>query len=187
MKISSTFAEIVEDSLYSITVLNDNENEFRKCFTRWRDPIYLREFFEKNINDLNDPYWNGINIDEAIVRTKNEANSFEEKILEVAENGKTNKNETLSSLFKPLSDSHLGEKYERNKAYGENKKTWIRLYALRLSVNFFIVCGGAIKLTRTMNNREHLTLELEKLKQLRNLLIEHDQNHIDDIGFYELK
>lgn len=47
----------------------------------------------------------------------------------------------------------------------------------------FIVTGGAIKLTETMNEREHLLNELDKLKRVKQFLIENgiiDNDSIDD-------
>lgn len=43
------------------------------------------------------------------------------------------------------------------------------------------ITGGAIKLTRTMQEREHTLKELRKMEQVRNLLIE--QGAIDADGF----
>lgn len=39
----------------------------------------------------------------------------------------------------------------------------LRIYALRMSANTFIITGGAIKMTRTMWEMEHLQKELRKL------------------------
>jgi hypothetical protein len=50
-------------------------------------------------------------------------------------------------------------------------------------VNLFVVTGGAIKLTRTMNEREHLNRELRKMEDVCRFLKE-DQK--DDFGFFEL-
>lgn len=45
------------------------------------------------------------------------------------------------------------------------------------------ITGGAIKLTRTMQEREHTLKELRKMEQVRNLLIE--QGAIDADGFVD--
>ena len=49
--------------------------------------------------------------------------------------------------------------------------SWLRVYAIRLEKNVFIVTCGAIKLTRTMQDRSHTQEELNKLNQCRQYLV----------------
>ena len=65
----------------------------------------------------------------------------------------------------------------------DGKKTWIRLYAIRIEANFFVVCGGAIKLRKTLNDRTYLLKELEKLKITRSYLMDEDN---DELELFEL-
>ena len=51
------------------------------------------------------------------------------------------------------------------------------MYAIKLSMGIYIITGGAIKLTKTMQEREHTLQELEKMEKVRNLLI---QEHVFD-------
>lgn len=52
-----------------------------------------------------------------------------------------------------------------------------------LGVNHFVVTGGAIKLTRTMNEREHLNEELKKLEVVCRFL---RGGQKDEFGLFEL-
>lgn len=61
--------------------------------------------------------------------------------------------------------------------------SWLRLYAIKLEPGHYIITGGAIKLTRTMQERVHTLRELTKMEQVRNLLIE--QGIVDLDGFEE--
>ena len=45
--------------------------------------------------------------------------------------------------------------------------SWLRVYAIRLEPNVYVVTGGAIKLTRTMQEREHTMEQLEKLNRCK--------------------
>ena len=36
-----------------------------------------------------------------------------------------------------------------------NRQSWLRLYAIKMNVGIYIITGGAIKHTRTMQEREH--------------------------------
>ena len=49
--------------------------------------------------------------------------------------------------------------------------------AIKLSMGIYIITGGAIKLTRTMQEREHSLQELEKMEKVRNFLI---REHVFD-------
>ncbi|WP_233555828.1 hypothetical protein [Bacteroides sp. AM10-21B] len=46
----------------------------------------------------------------------------------------------------------------------------MRIYAIRLEANVYIVTGGAIKLTHLMQDKEHTVLELEKLNKCKAFL-----------------
>lgn len=192
MKIVSTFA-VVEESLYSVlydtevgtvddndeAIPNEKLHEFSRLFDFWNDPLRLRAFFEENEEDLKDTYWDGITIDEAIIKTKTEAKELEAVLLEYAESGKTIRLKNLSMLFKPLSDGKYEKDFEKDKVKVEGKKKWIRLYAIRIEANFFIVCGGAIKLRKTLNDRTYLLKELEKMEITRDYLMDEDTDVLD--------
>lgn len=86
MKIVATFA-VIDESLYSVlfeteknavddsgAIIPDKHlHEFRRLFDFWNNPIQLREFFTVNEKDLNEDYWEGITIDEAIEKTRKES------------------------------------------------------------------------------------------------------------------
>lgn len=59
----------------------------------------------------------------------------------------------------------------------------LRIYAIKLSVGVYIVTGGAIKLTATMQEREHTLHELHKLEIVRRFLLE--EGIVDNDGFIE--
>ena len=190
--------EVVEGSLYSVlfkaesNAVDDKDtiipvgqlHEFKRLFDLWNDPIRLREFFEEHEKDLNENYWDGITIDEAIEKTRREAKKLEAILLEYAEAGKTEKFETLSTLFKPLSDGKFEKKFEKDKVKVDGKKAWLRLYAIRIDANLFVVCGGAIKLRETLNDRKYLLKELEKIEITRDYLKDDDSDALD---FYEIR
>ena len=55
--------------------------------------------------------------------------------------------------------------------------------AIKLEPGCYIITGGAIKLTRTMQEREHTLNELNKMEQVRNYLISNQA--IDADGFVD--
>ena len=55
------------------------------------------------------------------------------------------------------------------------------MYAIKLEPGCYVITGGAIKLTRTMQEREHTLKELQKMEQVRDLLM--DKGVVDADGF----
>lgn len=184
---------IVEDSLYAIRYegteddeFENNEfqddqskkDEFRRLFSNWTDPEYLDAFFTKNQTDLHKDFFDFISIEDAILLTIEEAGLLEQELIDIAENGKNGNHDTLQTLFKPLNNREESiypiPDYQKSKAYGNERKSWLRIYAIRIDKNVFVVTGGAIKLTANMNDRDHLTAELNKLDLVKRFLIEED-------------
>ena len=69
------------------------------------------------------------------------------------------------------------QKFVSLQHYRPHRRSWLRLYAIKLSMGIYIITGGAIKLTRTMQEREHTLQELEKMEKVRNFLI---REHVFD-------
>lgn len=80
----------------------------------------------------------------------------------------------LDELFRPLENTRMSEVIlGREKAKGRFNMhaSWLRLYAIRLESGRYIITCGAIKLTATMQEREHTLMELAKLNKVRDYLI----------------
>ena len=185
MKIHRTFA-VVEDSLYAVLFEHEQDHELERLFNLWNDAEYLEEFFQNNQSDLSDVFWGDFSLENAILKTRKDAQQLENKLIQIAHNGKTDRNETLSTFFRPLhKNTQSLENFEHSKAYGikaYGKPSWLRIYAIRLDINLFLVSGGAIKLTKKME-RPHLKLELEKL----NIAAEYCKQHFDlTLGYFEI-
>lgn len=191
MKNNRIFAleTILEDSLYAIKYNTEENNEFNRLFNDWSDIEFLEAFFEEHKNDLQRKFYNNISIEKAIENTIDEANKLEQKLMKIAKSGKTNNYHTLQTIFKPLNNNneYPFPEYQKSKVYGDKWKSWLRIYAIRLEPNVFVITGGAIKLTRTMNEREHLLNELQKLEQTKQYLIEQGViDNSDIINFLEI-
>lgn len=182
---------IVENSLYTILYKGFEEDEFIRLFDLWTDALYLENFFEENIDDLNNEFWDGISIEEAVLKTQKDALNLEDKLISLAEQEITNADEYeeyLSTFFQPISQSYDATKRPtKEKAYGQDFPSWLRIYALGVDTNLFVVTGGAIKLTKVMNDREHLKTELKKLDISKKFVIDYPTStEGEDIAFFEL-
>jgi hypothetical protein len=172
--------EIVKDNLYVVKWDTNHTDELIYLFGGkdqkteeeiigvWRDVEILRFFFNKYKHDLQSGFYGKIKTIEAIRRTTKEANELEKILLEYSNNEAGKK---LDDLFKPLDNSPVLFEYQETKAYGSENKSWLRLYAIRITSNKYVITGGAIKLTENMNTRPHLKAELIKLELTQKYLV----------------
>lgn len=176
---SMKFEELVKDKLWAIRGDNDNCHALEILFDHWNDVMWLNAFFVENQIDLMSYY--GVTIEEAIMQTIEDSDKLEFLLLELAEN------DNLDRLFRPLDNNETGTSLlQKDKARLKDRprhSSWLRIYAIRLSNGAYIITGGAIKLTRTMAEREHTQAELKKIEQVRNYLL--SEHIIDDESFID--
>lgn len=142
-------------------------DELTSLFEQWNDANYLFKFFRDNIDDLKS-YFKIERVSQAIQDTFEDSDALEELILTFPYT------EELDTLFKPLdvTDTKSME-LTRQKARNwerERHDSWLRIYAIRLEPNVYVVTGGAIKLTRAIQDKEHTMIELNKLNKCKEFL-----------------
>ena len=79
MKLVTIFAHN-KNRLLSIQFDDNQYDEFRKAFNQWQDVEYLEQFFEVNKTDLQRGFYGNITVEDAVFKTINESNEFEEYI-----------------------------------------------------------------------------------------------------------
>lgn len=180
-KESMVFNDITGDEkLWAVRFEGETNNEFIKLFYNWNDVMWLRTFFKENINDLS-AYFKITDINQAVKDTIEDSKKLRCIIMDISP-------ETdLSKLFRPLDNSQASdamlqkEKARLKRELGHS--SWLRLYAIKLTAGVYIITGGAIKLTATMQEREHTRKELVKIDKVRRYLLE--EGIIDDSGFID--
>lgn len=186
MEIVNIFA-IVKDKLLSVQFEPNDCDEFALAFRNWNDTEYLEAFFEDNKNDLQSGFYGTISIEEAIFSTIDEATVLETKIRKIAKIGKFKTKDSLQDLvFYPLHKNDPTYKLQETRAYGENENSWLRIFAIRISPECFVVSGSAIKLTVAMGDRDHTSIELDKLKITAAYLKENGLLEEDDFGYIDI-
>ena len=91
----------------------------------------------------------------------------------------------LDKLFRPLDNSRSSEMIlgkEKARLHTTPKHaSWLRIYAIKLEPGIYVITGGAIKLTRTMQEREHTLVELARMEKVRRFML--DNNIMDKDSF----
>lgn len=153
------------EGLFTVKYDDSQFDAWDELFENWFDIEFLLNFFESYSKILANDFWGNISIDDAVWQTREDAKKLEKQILS-CEDGTTN----LSHFFKPLDDAELQkDNLLKTKAYGIDTK-WLRIYAVKLSDETYIITGGAIKLFATMREQKETQLELEKLNNVFDFL-----------------
>ena len=159
---------------------NEEMNALDTIFTQWNDTDYLLDFFRKNFDDLVS-YFKITKLEDAIYDTMEDSDALECLILDIEPEA------NLDELFRPLENSRTSEMMlSKEKARLKNRPrhaSWLRIYAIKLNPGIYVITGGAIKLTRNMQEREHTLKELEKMEKIRQYLVANKV--VDDDSFMD--
>lgn len=166
MKIVCIFA----DRLFSFQYEGEVDNEYDRLLDLWNDKEYLYGFFKENIRNIP----SGKSIIEMVLEISNDAEFIDDTLKEMAENP----DKTLSYFFRPLHNQEYGLHVL---SLQKGRRNYLRLYAIKIDNDTFVITGGAIKLTRTMQESYHTLKELDKLKKAKDFL--RDNGVFDDDSF----
>ena len=163
MKIVAIFAQ----NLYACQYDNETSNEYTRLMDRWADAIYLRDYAqENNISDVRG----------FVNETRQDAGYIQHLMANITTN-----NRRLESFFKPLNNLETGI---RTLSLQKGRRYKLRIYAIKLDVNLFLITGGAIKLEFRMKDHPDTQREKGKLEDVKAYL---KNNYVfDSDSFYEL-
>ena len=176
-----TFDDITEDGrLWAVRYDGESDNVLYTLFDQWNDVMWLRSFFKENMNDLSS-YFKITDVNEAIYHTIEDSEKLQCLIMDITPDA------DLDAIFRPLENSRtkdilLGKEKARLRKEVKHA-SWLRIYALKLANGIYIITGGAIKLTATMQERSHTLAELMKMEKVRQFLL--DEQIIDDESFID--
>lgn len=155
---------IFDGRLYAFQYLGEADDELYRLLKLWQDMQYVREFLKHNQTDL--PY--GTDIELLALKIGNWGLDMYGIINDLA----TDESKTLDAFFSPLHNQEYRAGVKLSMQKGRTME--LRLYALKVDQNLFVITGGAIKLTKNMQDRPHTQLELDKLARGRAFLNEQD-------------
>ena len=148
-------SEIFPHHLYSFHYDGQEENEFRRLFSEWNDIDYLLSFFRQHISFLDKDIWSEFENEpeNAAKSVIIDANKLEPYIQELEENTKNGKKPDFDSFFQPFDGKYTYViELVPMKAYGMNKHTFLRLYAIKLDDNCYLIIYGGLKLGRSVQD-----------------------------------
>jgi hypothetical protein len=169
MKIINTFVPRLSSFKFHL------KDELERNFDLWTDEKYLYSFFEMNQSNL--AYFKVKTIKEAVLKTIKQTRIIQEKLYEYI----LDKNKNLDELFLNLDDNQY---YETVLSKQKSKQFWLRLYAIKVESNHYVITGGAIKLVHKMEQSELTRKEKQTIEKCRNYL--QDKGVYDADSFYEL-
>lgn len=164
-----TFDNITGDGrIWAVRYDGDTDNALYQLLDHWSDVIWLREFFKENASDLAG-FYHIDDIDQAVEDTLDDSEQIEDRLLDMSPE------ENLDEFFHPLENFRtveilLGKEKGRLKRVVRHS-SWLRIYAIKLESDCYIITDGAIKLTFRMEERPHAKAELVKLDRVRNFLL----------------
>lgn len=181
MKLVRIFVpENSEDGLWAIQLSDQPESEFDRFFKSINDAEWLYRFFDQNRSDLHSGFFGYTSVEDAVLKTLEETGEMEDTLFDYSELGFREGNTTLQNLFKPLNNFEYAiVSHQKSKA--RIGKGWLRLYAIRLAKNCYVVTGGAVKLTQDMK-RPHLQYELKKLELAKQFLRDNGIDFPEDLN-----
>jgi hypothetical protein len=159
--------------LYAFRYKGQKADEYRRLMKLWRDPVYVVDFLEQHAADLPGHK----SLEDLALQIGENADAIDSTIREKTKD----ENNNLGAFFKAL---HNQEYQVRILSLQKGREQYLRLYAIKISDNCFIVTGGAIKFTHLMEDRDHTRAELARLKQCRDFL--NDNGVFDKDSFFEL-
>jgi hypothetical protein len=168
MKIVSIFA----DRLFSFVYKNERgyqENEYDRLMDLWTDTEYLWQYAKDN---------EIANIEQFVKNRLNDAETIQDLLEEISESKKP-----LDYYFQPLLNNETGIKILALKKGKASKNDGLRLYAIKIDDNCFVVTGGAIKMSQAMQGHPDTKEELKKLYKAQAFL--NENGVFDADSFFE--
>lgn len=177
--------------IYSIRYDNATENEYDRLFEQWHNVEYVKSFVHDNANLLKDVFWHGYNENKVVQLILDEADEFENALYDLCENAKNGELPDFDAKFELIYPTKYYNVYglKETEIHGSDRmfpphKTVLRLYAIQIDKNYYVIGGGGIKLTKSFEDTPCLEDEVAKLEKLRNFLIAKGVVDKDDLENY---
>ncbi|MGL4581907.1 MAG: hypothetical protein ACRCVU_02875 [Flavobacterium sp.] len=171
MKIVNIFAY----RLFAFHYEGEEFNEYDRLLDLWGNIGYLYEFLKLNKQDIP----RGRSLEDIVIEISEDADFIDSTLVKMIDEV----DKSLSHFFKPLHNLESGVKVL---SLQKGKTHCLRMYAIKIDIDTFIITGGTIKLPlqHLMKDRSHTTTEIQKLYKAKAYL--NAENVFDEDSFFEL-
>lgn len=170
--------------IYSIKYDGNSESEFDRLFQLWNDVGFVTQFIEDNKDFLKSGVWQRIpEVEDAARQVLREAETLEDLFEELNENTELGDKPDFDSHFKYLDGKY---KYEIElvpmKSYGSTiRPSLLRMYAIKMATNSYLITGGGIKLSDTIQNSPDLKKHvIQNIDRVREYLKKNEIMNVED-------
>ncbi|MCF8428543.1 MAG: hypothetical protein K9G64_00315 [Bacteroidia bacterium] len=168
MKIVRIFA----DTLFAFHFNEEEINELQRLLTLWSDTAYLYKFVMENKSDIP----KDLTVRSLVFQLIDNANEIDDTLNKIS----SDPERSLEEFFKPLDNQ---EYYLVELSKQKARKNYLRLFAIKIDTNCFVITGGAIKFHHLNKDRPHTQKEMKKIDRCRDYL--KDNNVFDADSCYE--
>lgn len=158
---------IFENTLFSLHYEGEKTNEFEKIMNEWTDINFLKDYADQNQIKKFEVF--AENIIRDVERIEDFLNTIQIN------------QESFQLFFEPLQYSERKKTLALQK--GKIRRNSLRIYAIKID-DCFLITGGAIKMSQTMQEHPDTSKELFKLQHARQYL--QNLGIISDETFFEL-
>lgn len=171
MKIVNIFAY----RLFAFHYEGEELNEYDRLLGLWGNIEYLYEFLQQNKQDIP----KGRSLGDIALEISEDAYLIDSTLMKMIDEV----DKSLSQFFKPLRNLESGIKVL---SLQKGRTNCLRMYAIKIDTDTFVITGGAIKLPlqHLMKDRIHTTIEIQKLYKAKVYL--NSENVFDEDSFFEL-
>jgi len=161
---------IYRQYIYSIQYDDQEENEFDRLFDLWNDVEYLTQFLEDNQEYLSSTVWQQTpEPEDAARQILEEATKLEELFDSLYNNVLEGRKPDFDNHFKFLEgDYKYSLQWPPMKSYGTIRPSLLRMYAIKMKENVYLITGGGIKLADKIQNspdlKDHVLQNIEKVR-----------------------
>lgn len=155
--------------LFAFHYSNETENEYDRLMDCWTNVQYLWSFATENkIADKS----------QFVQDRLGDARQIQDLLNELSQS-----NDPLETYFRPLNNNETGFKLLSLQKGKHSNRDGLRIYAIKIDDDCFVITGGAIKMSLKMADHPDTNTELTKLNKAKDYLSE--QDIIDEDSFFE--
>lgn len=156
--------------IYSIKYDDKDENEYDRLFDEWNDVTSVLDFLMQHKDMLKASVWKKISEPELAARqVLDEAEALEQLFEELNLRTANGEEPDFDSHFHYLDGKYKFElEYEPMKSYGNERPSLLRMYAIKMDRNTYLITGGGIKLGASIQDspdlQDHVIQNIDKVR-----------------------